>query len=338
MTNPVAVHYCEGGDLAQAIAARLQSAGKDLDALTTADLATVDEFHIRGRKATLELAERMSLRPESEVLDIGSGLGGAARALAETYGCHVTGVDLTPAFCQAAEALSGWLGLSERVAFEQADATALPFADDRFDAAMTIHAAMNIAAKPALYEEARRVVKPAGIFAVYDVLQGEGGEVLFPVPWAREPSISHLATPERDAQAARRRRLRDPRRARLDRGEPGVVRPDDRAHRAIGPAPRLLQRLPRRRLPRDGPQPAPQRDRTADQDGDLHLPGVRAADRTARRRPAAAAIPALTSGVRSRRAARQTSPDSNLHSAQQRGVPAAQRGCIPFCCRQLKIV
>jgi hypothetical protein len=27
------------------------------------------------------------------------------------------------------------------------------------------------------------------------VLQGEGGEVLYPVPWARDPSISHLATP-----------------------------------------------------------------------------------------------------------------------------------------------
>jgi ubiquinone/menaquinone biosynthesis C-methylase UbiE len=196
MTNRVAAHYCGEGDLAQAIAARLQNAGRDLDALTTADLATVDEFHIRGRKATLELAERMNLQRQSEVLDIGSGLGGAARALAATYGCHVAGVDLTPAFCAAAEELSDWLGLAERVTFEQADATDLPFADDRFDAAMTIHAAMNIADKPAMYEEARRVLKPAGIFAVYDVLQGEGGDVIFPVPWAREPSISHLATPQ----------------------------------------------------------------------------------------------------------------------------------------------
>ena len=109
MTNRVAAHYCGEDDLAQVIAARLQNAGKDLDALTTADLATVDEFHIRGRKARLDLAERMNLRPDCEVLDIGSGLDGAARALAETYGCHVTGVDLTPAFCQAAETLSGWL-------------------------------------------------------------------------------------------------------------------------------------------------------------------------------------------------------------------------------------
>jgi hypothetical protein len=31
---------------------------------------------------------------------------------------------------------------------------------------------------------------------VYDVLQGEGGDVLYPVPWARDPSISYLATPD----------------------------------------------------------------------------------------------------------------------------------------------
>jgi hypothetical protein len=53
---------------------------------------------------------------------------------------------------------------------------------------------MNIAAKDKMYAEARRVLKPDGVFAIYDVLQGEGGEVLYPVPWARDPSISHLAT------------------------------------------------------------------------------------------------------------------------------------------------
>jgi hypothetical protein len=48
-----------------------------------------------------------------------------------------------------------------------------------------------------MYAEARRVVRPGGIFAVYDILQGEGGDVLYPAPWARDPSISHLATPDK---------------------------------------------------------------------------------------------------------------------------------------------
>lgn len=196
MVDHVASHYAGGGNLAGAIAESLRRAGKDISKLTTADLGMVDEFHIRGRKATLELAQSLSLTAASHVLDIGSGLGGPARTLAETYACRVTGIDLTPAFCDAADALSGWVGLSDRVAFQQGDATSMPFADGQFDAAMTIHVAMNIASKDMVYAEARRVLKPGARFGVYDILQGEGGEVLFPVPWARNPSISHLATPE----------------------------------------------------------------------------------------------------------------------------------------------
>jgi ubiquinone/menaquinone biosynthesis C-methylase UbiE len=196
MADKVASHYAGGGDLATTIAESLRKAGKDTSKLSTADLATVDEFHIRGRKATLELAQSLGLSASDHLLDIGSGLGGPARTVAETYGCRVTGIDLTQAFCDAAATLSGWVGLGDRVAFRQGDATSLPFGDAEFDAAMTIHVAMNIAAKDRMYAEARRVLKPGGRFAVYDVLQGEGGEVLFPVPWAREPSISHLATPD----------------------------------------------------------------------------------------------------------------------------------------------
>lgn len=196
MIDPVAAFYAGDGSLADVIAESLRESGKDIETLKADDLNVVDEFHIRGRKATLELAEKMKLDRNSSVLDVGSGLGGPARTVAEVYGCHVTGIDLTPAFCDAAETLSDWVGLGDRVDFRQGDATDLPFPDNSFDAGMTIHAAMNIPAKDRMYQEARRVVKPGGIFAVYDVLKGEGGEVLYPVPWAREPSISYLATPE----------------------------------------------------------------------------------------------------------------------------------------------
>lgn len=196
MAEDVARHYSDGADIVGAIAESLRKAGKDIRNLTTADLGTVDEFHIRGRLATLELARSLNLKPDSHVLDIGSGLGGPARTLVETYGCRVTGIDLTQTFCDAATLLSDWVGLGDRVVFRQGDATSLPFASGTFDAAMTIHVAMNIARKDRVYAEARRVLKTGARFAVYDILQGEGGEVLFPVPWAREPSISHLVTPD----------------------------------------------------------------------------------------------------------------------------------------------
>ena len=62
MADRVASHYSENLALADVIAQGLRSAGKDLNKLTTTDLATVDEFHIRGRKGTLELAGQMNLQ------------------------------------------------------------------------------------------------------------------------------------------------------------------------------------------------------------------------------------------------------------------------------------
>jgi SAM-dependent methyltransferase len=60
---------------------------------------------------------------------------------------------------------------------------------------VTLHAAMNIPDKPALYAEAFRVLRPGGTFVVYDVLQGDGGDVHYPVPWATDSSMSFLASP-----------------------------------------------------------------------------------------------------------------------------------------------
>ncbi|HEY5738096.1 MAG TPA: class I SAM-dependent methyltransferase [Gammaproteobacteria bacterium] len=196
MNDKVSTHYGSGGDLADRIAGSLRSQGRDLADLQPSDLSYIDEFHLLGRRATLRLAAQLQLTAHSRVVDIGSGLGGAARTLAAEYGCHVTGIDLTPAYCEVAGVMSNWVGLAARTSFQLGDATRMPFAGQQFDAAISLHAAMNIAARDRLYDEARRVLVPGSRFAVFDILQGEGGEALYPAPWAREPSISHLVTRE----------------------------------------------------------------------------------------------------------------------------------------------
>ena len=183
-------------NLGDTILATLQRLGKDIEALTPADLAPIDEFHIRGREATQELATHAGVRSDWHVLDVGSGLGGSARYLAVEYGCHVTGIDLTHAYCDVATMLSQRLGLSSRTVFHHGSALALPYAEGTFDLVWTEHAQMNIADKEGLYKEIARVLKPGGRLAFHDVLQGPGGRAYFPVPWAGEPSISHLISPE----------------------------------------------------------------------------------------------------------------------------------------------
>jgi ubiquinone/menaquinone biosynthesis C-methylase UbiE len=194
--DQVSRFYSGRGGLVAAISSALEAAGVDRTTLRPADLASVDEFHIRGRAASLEIIKELCLTPDSRVLDLGSGLGGPARTVAELTGCTVTGVDLTPEFCEVARALTEWTGLADRTRFQVGDATATGLPDGSVDAAMTVHVAMNISDKPALYAEAFRLLRPGGRFVVYDVLQGEGGEVRYPVPWARDASTSFLATPE----------------------------------------------------------------------------------------------------------------------------------------------
>lgn len=191
--NHVVAFYSGPGQLVTAIRDALDAAGVDRAALTASDLAPVDEFHIRGRTATLEIIKALSVTAGSRVLDLGSGLGGPARTMAEVVGCTVTGVDLTPAFCEAATVLSQWTGLSDRTFFKVGDATATGLPDAAMDAVLTVHVGMNIADKSGLYAEAFRVLRPGGRFVVYDVLQGEGGDVRYPVPWASDPSTSFLA-------------------------------------------------------------------------------------------------------------------------------------------------
>ena len=187
MTEPVSAHYSGGGGLVAKIVSDLRGAGLEPDNLQASDFESIDEFHFRGREATLQLLG---------CLDIGSGLGGVARTMAEEAAVHVTGVDLTQEFCDVGNAISRWVNLSDKTEFIQGDATNLPFPDGHFGGAVTVHVAMNIPDKSAIYTEARRVLKPGARFGIYDILQGEGGDALYPAPWASEPSISHLATPE----------------------------------------------------------------------------------------------------------------------------------------------
>jgi MPBQ/MSBQ methyltransferase len=187
-------HYGRGRIL-DSILDALRATGKDLARLAPTDLAPVDAFHIRGREATVELARRVSLTPGLHVLDVGCGLGGSARHLAEEHQCHVTGIDLTQEYVDVANALADLVGLKDKVAFRQASALAIPFDDGSFDVTWTEHVQMNIADKRAFYGEIGRVTRPKGLLLFHDIFLGDGGPLHYPVPWAEDASISFLAAP-----------------------------------------------------------------------------------------------------------------------------------------------
>jgi MPBQ/MSBQ methyltransferase len=190
----VARHYGRT-NLGTEILQALQAAGKDIERLTPDDLAPFDELHTLGRQSTVNLARLLDLGENDRVLDLGCGIGGTSRYLAKTLGCRVTGVDLTPEFCDVAAMLAARTGLNDKVDYMQADALALPFSDNCFDVVWSQNVVMNIADRPRLYREINRVLRVGGNYGFAEVAAGSG-EPHFPLPWAREPSISFLVTAE----------------------------------------------------------------------------------------------------------------------------------------------
>lgn len=201
-------HYARP-DLITTILEGLRAAGKDPMALTVMDLAPVDQIHTLGPAATRELMELAEISANLRVLDVGGGLGGPARQLAEATGCAVTVLDLTPAYVRAGEELTARTGLSDRVRFQVGDATAMPFPDASFDVVWLQHATMNIADKAALLREVHRVLVPGGRLALHEVTTGSGGLPYFPAGWAPDARFSFLIPPEELRALLRERGFRE---------------------------------------------------------------------------------------------------------------------------------
>lgn len=188
-------HYTSG-DLLGRLQAALRDDGADPDTPTIETLAPYDQFHGRGLEATQELASVLPIGAEHHVLDVGSGIGGPARYMAKTFGCKVTGIDLTAEFCDVAKHLTAAMGLEDRVSFQQANALSLPFEDATFDGVYSMNVSMNIEDKTNLYSELMRVLKKGGWLALSELAQGPGGTINYPTPWAKAAEASFLITPE----------------------------------------------------------------------------------------------------------------------------------------------
>jgi ubiquinone/menaquinone biosynthesis C-methylase UbiE len=236
----VLAHYSQG-DLLARLRAALHDDGANPDRPTPDALAPYDHFHGRGLEATLETARLMPAHAGESILDIGSGLGGPARYVANRFRCHVTGVDLSPEFTEVAQHLTALLRLEDRTTFKVADALAMPFDDASFDGAYSMNVSMNVADKAALYREMHRVLKPGGWLVLSEVSKGEGGDPDYPTAWADSARTSFLATPEETRrglcaagfEVLRFRSTLEKTRAFGDRSRAMVKRGEKPPHRAV---------------------------------------------------------------------------------------------------------
>jgi ubiquinone/menaquinone biosynthesis C-methylase UbiE len=202
MSNETAVseHYLHG-DLLKTIQDSITKLGKTVDSVTIEDLAPVDEFHIGGRQATEHFLGQLNFSEQDHIIDVGCGLGGASRYVANKYNNHVTGIDLTQEYIDTGRALCAWVGMDKNITLQQGSALSMPFQDETFDGGYMMHVGMNIEDKAQLFAEVYRVLRPGSSFGVYDVMRTKEGELTYPVPWATEKNTSSLATPAHYKQA-----------------------------------------------------------------------------------------------------------------------------------------
>ena len=190
LNQQIETHYLKE-NLYHEILNRLEDQHVNLDHVKRSDIAGVDEFHVRGAEVSRELASAIALK-DLKVLDMGSGLGGPCRMLADEYDCHATGIDLSTEFVNTANALSKLVGLDDKTQFVQGSATELPFEDSSVDVVWTQHVQMNIPDKQKFYSEAYRVLRPGGYFLYYDIFRKSDDGVTYPMPWASHEGLSFL--------------------------------------------------------------------------------------------------------------------------------------------------
>ena len=193
LNEKVAQHYTHGS-LNDVVHSGLEAMKVTSDASSLDLLASVDEFHMGGRPATMALSAKLRLDPNHKVLDVGCGLGGTARYLASTYDCQVSGIDLTPEYIEVGTRLNERLALDRRVNLSVANANDMQFNEDEFDRATMLHVGMNIADKAELMSEISRVMKPGGYFAIFDVMRIGTIPIEYPVAWAADESTSFVGS------------------------------------------------------------------------------------------------------------------------------------------------
>jgi SAM-dependent methyltransferase len=139
------------------------------DSMRPEQLFPLDQWHYNGTEAVRLAAESLDLRSASRVLDIGSGLGGPARFLSYTTGCHVTALELQPQLHEIAANLTQRCDLGERVTHLCGDALNYPIPDAAFDAVVSWLVLHHVPDRPRLCARLARALASGGRCYIEDL-------------------------------------------------------------------------------------------------------------------------------------------------------------------------
>jgi sarcosine/dimethylglycine N-methyltransferase len=132
------------------------------DPIPPEQLFPLDQWHYHGTAAVAAAASWLVLGPQSRVLEVGSGIGGPARFLAHSTGCHVTAIELQSELNALAVDLTRRTGLAQRVEHVEGDALAVTLPECGYDAVASWLAIVHIPDRPGLFARVARSLRPGG--------------------------------------------------------------------------------------------------------------------------------------------------------------------------------
>jgi ubiquinone/menaquinone biosynthesis C-methylase UbiE len=184
-TARLARFYGEISPSLDSILSALSAAGVDIDHVQARDLYQRDlDCHNLGMHRMLDMLADVASdygtpSPDTTLLDLGCGMGGPGRFLADRFGCSLVGVDLLPLRIELAQALTDITRMSDRISYHVADATDLDFDDVSFEQVWLLDVSMHIRDKRTLFAEIARVLRPGGLLVMH--------EQTGPLPKAMQP-------------------------------------------------------------------------------------------------------------------------------------------------------
>ena len=143
----------------------------DDDPIPIEVLCRFDQYHYFGTDAVDEGIARLGVEPQQRVFDVGSGLGGPARYIANRVGCTVTALELQRDVHEVAARLTERCGLSHLVRHQHGDILEESVPPRHFDVLFGWLVFLHIPERERLYRRCHEALRPGGSIYVEDFFE-----------------------------------------------------------------------------------------------------------------------------------------------------------------------